>query len=86
MGEPVGRPIPLAIANRPASNEGDCVALASTARAASSCARPRRRYELSELVARITPKNRHRETDWGEPQARILVRTAFVPEAAILSG
>jgi 7-carboxy-7-deazaguanine synthase len=27
-----------------------------------------RRYELSELVARITPKNRHRETDWGEPQ------------------
>jgi antitoxin MazE len=28
----------------------------------------RRRYELSELVARITPKNRHRETDWGQPQ------------------
>jgi antitoxin component of MazEF toxin-antitoxin module len=23
---------------------------------------------LSELVARITPKNRHRETDWGQPQ------------------
>lgn len=28
----------------------------------------RRRYKLSELVARITPKNRHRETDWGQPQ------------------
>ena len=26
------------------------------------------KYELSDLVARITPKNRHRETDWGRPQ------------------
>ena len=29
-----------------------------------------RRYELSELVAQITPKNRHRETDWGHPQGK----------------
>jgi antitoxin component of MazEF toxin-antitoxin module len=28
----------------------------------------RRRYELSDLVSRIKPKNRHRETDWGRPQ------------------
>jgi antitoxin MazE len=28
----------------------------------------RRKYELSDLVARITPQNRHRETDWGRPQ------------------
>jgi antitoxin MazE len=28
----------------------------------------RRKYELSDLVAQITPKNRHRETDWGRPQ------------------
>lgn len=28
----------------------------------------RRRYELAELVAGITPKNRHRETSWGRPQ------------------
>jgi antitoxin component of MazEF toxin-antitoxin module len=27
----------------------------------------RRKHSLSELVARITPKNRHRETDWGRP-------------------
>jgi antitoxin MazE len=27
----------------------------------------RRQYSLNELVARITPKNRHRETDWGSP-------------------
>lgn len=25
------------------------------------------RYELDDLVARITPRNRHRETDWGGP-------------------
>jgi antitoxin MazE len=24
-------------------------------------------YELEELVAGITPQNRHGETDWGEP-------------------
>jgi antitoxin MazE len=24
-------------------------------------------YSLDELVARITPKNRHGETDWGSP-------------------
>jgi antitoxin MazE len=30
----------------------------------------RRRYELSELVSRITPGNRHRETDWGQPQGK----------------
>jgi antitoxin MazE len=26
-----------------------------------------RDYTLDELVARITPKNRHGETDWGSP-------------------
>ena len=30
----------------------------------------RRKYELSELVSGITPKNRHRETDWGGPQGQ----------------
>jgi antitoxin MazE len=28
----------------------------------------RRKYDLADLVAGITPKNRHRETDWGRPQ------------------
>ncbi len=27
----------------------------------------RRAYSLDELVAGITPKNRHGETDWGSP-------------------
>jgi len=28
----------------------------------------RRKYELSELVSKVTSKNRHRETEWGQPQ------------------
>jgi antitoxin MazE len=29
--------------------------------------RRRRRYPLDQLVAGITPKNRHRELEWGPP-------------------
>jgi len=29
-----------------------------------------RKYELAELVSRITSRNRHRETDWGPAQDR----------------
>jgi antitoxin MazE len=60
--------IPLAIARQASLNEGDCVALALDGAGGIVLRPTRRRYELSELVARITPKNRHRETDWGEPQ------------------
>jgi antitoxin MazE len=57
--------IPLAIARQAGLGEGDCVALALD-RAGGIVLRPaRKRYELSELVAKITLKNRHRETDWG---------------------
>ena len=28
----------------------------------------RRRYRIEELVAGITPENRHPETDWGPPR------------------
>ena len=27
----------------------------------------RRKYDLKQLTSRITPKNRHAETDWGRP-------------------
>lgn len=30
----------------------------------------RKKYKLTELVSRITPKNRHKETDWGEAQGK----------------
>ena len=60
--------IPQAIAQEARLSEGDCLLL-DLDRGGSIVLRPaRRRYELSELVSRITPKNRHRETDWGQPQ------------------
>ena len=60
--------IPQAIAKQASLNEGDCVALALDSDGAIVLRPTRRRYELSELVSRITPKNRHRETDWGQPR------------------
>ena len=60
--------IPLAIAKQASLGEGDSVLLTLN-RDGGIVVRPsRRKYELSDLVARITPKNRHRETDWGPPQ------------------
>ena len=61
--------IPHAIAKQASLNEGDCVDLALDNGAI--VLRPtRRRYELTELVSRITAKNRHGETDWGRPRGQ----------------
>ncbi len=47
--------------------DGDCVRL-TLDRAGGIVLRPARRtYKLADLVSRITPKNRHGETDWGRP-------------------
>lgn len=32
----------------------------------------RRKYRLSQLVSRITARNRHHETDWGEARGKEL--------------
>jgi antitoxin MazE len=62
--------IPQPIAREARLNEGDCLAM-DLDRNGSIVLRPaRRKYELSELVSRITPGNRHRETDWGEAQGK----------------
>jgi antitoxin MazE len=60
--------IPLAIAKQAGLSEGDCVALALDSHGGIVLRPTWRRYELSELVARITPRNRRRETNWGEAQ------------------
>lgn len=57
--------IPLAIARQAGLSEGDCVTLALDPSGGIVLRPARRKYELSELVSRITPKNRHRETEWG---------------------
>jgi len=59
--------IPQGVAKQASLSEGDCVAMAVDGNGAIMLRPTRRRYELSELVSQIKPKNRHRETDWGPP-------------------
>lgn len=60
--------IPLALARQASLDEGDSVSLVLGSDGGIVMRPARRRYELSELVAQITPRNRHRETDWGQPR------------------
>ena len=60
--------IPQAIAKQARLNEGDPVTLALENDGSIVLRSTRKRYELAELVSKITPENRHGETDWGEPQ------------------
>jgi antitoxin MazE len=60
--------IPQGVARQASLSEGDCVALSLDGDGGIVLRPTRRRYQLSELVSRIKPKNRHRETDWGRPQ------------------
>ena len=59
--------IPLALARQASLDEGDCVKLSLDRDGGIVVRPPRRKYELFDLAAGITPKNRHRETDWGAP-------------------
>jgi antitoxin MazE len=60
--------IPLVIAKQASLGEGDSVKIA-LGRDGSIVLRPaRRKYDLADLVARITPRNRHRETNWGKSE------------------
>ncbi len=62
--------IPQPIARQAHMREGDCFALALENDGSIVLRATRRRYQLSELVAQITPKNRHRETEWGAPMGK----------------
>jgi antitoxin MazE len=57
--------IPQGMARQARISEGDSVALALQHDGSILLRSTRPRYRLSELVARITPRNRHGETDWG---------------------
>lgn len=60
--------IPLAVARQAGLGEGDSVNL-SLGQDGAIVLRPvGKKYALVDLVARITPRNRHRETDWGKPE------------------
>ena len=62
--------IPQAIAKEAGLAEGDRVSLELEAGGSIVLRPARRRYELDQLISRITAKNRHGETDWGTPMGK----------------
>ena len=62
--------IPRALAKRAGIEEGDCLEMSLGSDGDIVLRRARRRYELSDLVSRITRGNRHREIDWGVCEGR----------------
>jgi antitoxin MazE len=62
--------IPRAVAKEARLIEGDSLALDFDSDGCIILRPTRRKYDLAELVSRITPRNRHRETDWGPAQGR----------------
>jgi antitoxin MazE len=63
-GNSLGVRIPRAVAKEVGLDEGASVEVKVSGRNLV-LAPTRREYSLNELVALITPKNRHGETDWG---------------------
>ena len=59
--------IPRGIAKEARLAEGDRLTLNVATDGSIVLRSTRRKYELQQLVSRITAKNRHSETDWGEP-------------------
>jgi antitoxin MazE len=62
--------IPKAFAQQTRIKKGSSVAL--TVENGRMVMKPlrRRKYTLQELVSKITPQNRHPETDWGRPMGK----------------
>jgi antitoxin MazE len=64
--------IPKAVAEDAQLREGESVTVAVASEGGLVIRPARRKYRLRQLVTRITPKNRHAETDWGKPQGKEL--------------
>jgi antitoxin MazE len=62
--------IPHSIAKEARLSEGDFLAMDLDRDGNIVLRSPRKKYELSELVSRITPRNRHRETEWGPARGK----------------
>jgi len=62
--------IPKAVAEDAQLREGQPVTVTVAREGGLVIKSARRKHRLSELVSRITAKNRHEESDWGEPQGR----------------
>ena len=64
--------IPKGIAEEARMKEGDAVVL-KAAKGKIELRRETRVPTLEELVAKITPENRHPEVDWGKPVGKEVV-------------
>jgi antitoxin MazE len=62
--------IPQALAKEARLAEGDRLSLSLAEDGSIVLRSTRRKYQLRDLVAKITPKNRHGQTDWGKPEGR----------------
>ncbi len=68
-GNSLGLRLPKSVAQEARVDEGDKVDV--SVRNGAIVIRPSRRtYSLGELVSKVTPKNRHAETDWAKPAGR----------------
>jgi len=65
-GNSLGLRLPKSVALEAQLDEGDTVAV-SVKNGAIVIRRNRPTYSLDKLVAKITPRNRHAESDWGKP-------------------
>ena len=68
-GKSLGLRLPKSIAQEARLDEGDTVDV-SVDNGAIVIRASRSRYSLDELVRRITPKNRHDESDWRQNTSR----------------
>lgn len=66
-GNSLGLRLPKAVAREVHLDEGGHRPRVSGQRGHRVIRPSRPRYSLDELVRRITPKNRHEESDWGGP-------------------
>ena len=65
-GNSLGLRLPKSVAAEAQVEEGDTVAV--SVKNGAIVIRPSRpSYTLAELVAKITPRNKHSERDWGAP-------------------
>lgn len=62
--------IPQPVAREARLAEGDRITVTLDQDGAIVLRSARKKYSLDELVSRITPKNRHEETDWGPAQGK----------------
>ena len=64
--------IPQSLTRAARLAEGNSVAMDLDAKGRIVLSSARKTYRLSDLIARISSKNLHRETDWGKPQGKEL--------------